>query len=183
MHHNYHTLPRAPRSLFFILKTLYKELTYTLNGVIIKLEVKEINKNREEKTMTKQVMVRAWEIARKGQEQFGGNVSEYLSEAMKMAWAIEKGTVTMTIKRTMNEIAEELQSNLNTVKVNVWENYGKRRIYVNKGFKNQVIMLEFDQDDNCLTDLDFGGTDWMAASQNEVYDELKTIVDYMSEVA
>jgi len=44
-------------------------------------------------------------------------------------------------------------------------------------------MLEFDQDDNCLTDLDFGGTDWMAASQNEVYDELKTIVDYMSEVA
>lgn len=133
--------------------------------------------------MTKQVMVRAWEIARKGQEQFGGKVSEYLSEAMKMAWAIEKGTVTMTIKRTMNEIAEELQSNLNTVKVNVWENYGKRRIYVNKGFKNQVIMLEFDQDDNCLTDLELGSSDLMAASQNGVRDELETVVNIMGNVA
>ena len=32
-------------------------------------------------------MKRAWEIARKGQEKFGGKVSEYLSEALKMAWA------------------------------------------------------------------------------------------------
>src|SRR5690625_2049483 len=121
---------------FFILKTLYKELTYTLNGVIIKLEVKEINKNKEEKTMTKQVMVRAWEIARKGQEQFGGKVSEYLSEAMKMAWANEKGQVTMTIKKTVGEIAEDLKSDVYTVKVNTWENNRKRRMYVNKGSKD-----------------------------------------------
>lgn len=37
--------------------------------------------------MMKSVMVRAWEIARTGQEQFGGKVSEYLSESLKMAWA------------------------------------------------------------------------------------------------
>lgn len=32
------------------------------------------------------VMKKAWEIARKGQKQFGGKVSEYLAEALKMAW-------------------------------------------------------------------------------------------------
>jgi len=121
------------------------------------------------------VMIRAWEIAKEGQKKFGGKVSEYLSEAMKMAWAIEKGQVTLTVKKTMNEIAEELQNKLNGVKVNVWENYGKRRIYVNKGFKNQVAMLEFDQDDNCLTDLNFGGMDLMAFAQNGVRDEMETI--------
>ena len=120
-------------------------------------------------------MIRAWEIAKEGQKKFGGKVSEYLSEAMKMAWAIEKGQVTLTVKKTMNEIAEELQNKLNGVKVNVWENYGKRRIYVNKGFKNQVAMLEFDQDDNCLTDLNFGGMDLMAFAQNGVRDEMETI--------
>src|SRR5690625_3129636 len=38
----------------------------------------------------KNIMVRAWEIAREGQKQFGGKVSEYLSEALKMAWAETK---------------------------------------------------------------------------------------------
>lgn len=37
--------------------------------------------------MTKATVMRnAWRIAREGQEKFGGKVSEYLSEAMKMAW-------------------------------------------------------------------------------------------------
>ena len=36
--------------------------------------------------MKKEIMKRAWEIARQGQEKFGGKVSEYLSEALKLAW-------------------------------------------------------------------------------------------------
>jgi hypothetical protein len=32
-------------------------------------------------------MKRAWEIAREGQNKFGGKVSEYLSESLKMAWS------------------------------------------------------------------------------------------------
>lgn len=35
----------------------------------------------------KNVMTRAWEIAKEGQRKFGGKVSEYLAEALKMAWA------------------------------------------------------------------------------------------------
>ena len=38
----------------------------------------------------KEIMTRAWEIAKEGQVKFGGKVSEYLSEALKMAWAENK---------------------------------------------------------------------------------------------
>ncbi|MFA8439282.1 hypothetical protein [Pueribacillus sp. YX66] len=45
----------------------------------------------------KNIMKRAWEIARKGQEKFGGKVSEYFAEALKMAWAeTKKVTITTT---------------------------------------------------------------------------------------
>lgn len=36
------------------------------------------------------VMKKAWEIAREGVKKFGGNVKEYFSQALKMAWAIVK---------------------------------------------------------------------------------------------
>lgn len=48
----------------------------------------------------KQVMVRAWEIAKEGQVKFGGKVSEYLSEALKIAWSEAKAPKTVTIKTT-----------------------------------------------------------------------------------
>jgi len=128
----------------------------------------------------KNVMKKAWEIAKRGQEKFGGNVKEYFAEALKMAWAIVKGKVELTIKKTMYEIAEELQNKLNGLKVNVWENYGKRRIYINKGFNNQVAMLEFDNEDNCLTDLNFGGMDLMGFSQNGIREEMEIIAEVVA---
>ncbi len=36
------------------------------------------------------VMTNAWEIARKGQSEFGGKVKEYFAQALRMAWAIFK---------------------------------------------------------------------------------------------
>lgn len=47
--------------------------------------------------MKKLIMKRAWEIAKEGQKDFGGKVSEYLSVSMKMAWAeSRKATVNTT---------------------------------------------------------------------------------------
>lgn len=43
----------------------------------------------------KNIMKRAWEIARNGQKKYGGKVSEYFAEALKMAWA-ETNKVTIT---------------------------------------------------------------------------------------
>lgn len=40
----------------------------------------------------KNVMTRAWKIARKGVKKFGGKVSEYLAQALVMAWAEVKNT-------------------------------------------------------------------------------------------
>src|SRR5690625_3943922 len=63
------------------------------------------------------VMNKAWEIARKGQSKFGGKVSEYIAEALKMAWALIKkeekqmeikkiGLVTDSFKERVLEVAK-----------------------------------------------------------------------------
>ncbi|ARK23559.1 hypothetical protein SporoP37_01850 [Sporosarcina sp. P37] len=49
----------------------------------------------------KNVMNKAWQIARKGQKQFGGKVKEYFAEALKLAWAIYKASKAVaTVKTT-----------------------------------------------------------------------------------
>lgn len=35
----------------------------------------------------KNIMTRAWEIAKEGQNKFGGKAVDYLSESLKMAWS------------------------------------------------------------------------------------------------
>lgn len=41
------------------------------------------------------VMKKAWEIAREGVRKFGGNVKEYFAEALRMAWKIVKAGMEM----------------------------------------------------------------------------------------
>lgn len=41
----------------------------------------------------KEIMRNAWNIAREGQKAFGGKVSEYFAEALKMAWAQAKNSI------------------------------------------------------------------------------------------
>lgn len=43
------------------------------------------------------IMKKAWEIAKQGQEKFGGKVKEYFAAALKMAWALAKKTSSMVI--------------------------------------------------------------------------------------
>ncbi len=51
----------------------------------------ELTNQGEEIKMKKSViMSNAWKIARKGQNQFGGKVTDYLSEALKQAWEIAR---------------------------------------------------------------------------------------------
>ena len=44
--------------------------------------------------MKKQIMKRAWEIARTAVKRFGGKASEYIAEALRMAWAQYKACGT-----------------------------------------------------------------------------------------
>ena len=41
----------------------------------------------------KEIMSNAWKIAREGQKKFGGKVSEYFAQALKMAWAQAKNSI------------------------------------------------------------------------------------------
>lgn len=41
----------------------------------------------------KEIMIKAWKIAREGQKAFGGKVREYFAQALKMAWAQAKNEI------------------------------------------------------------------------------------------
>lgn len=59
--------------------------------------------------MKKQIMKRAWEIAKEGQKKFGGKVKEYFAIALKFAWkevkAAEAGTAKAQLKGTPKQVA------------------------------------------------------------------------------
>lgn len=46
----------------------------------------------------KNVMTRAWEIAKQGQKKFGGNVKEFFAAALKMAWKEVKNVVDIGLE-------------------------------------------------------------------------------------
>lgn len=46
-------------------------------------------------TEKRKIMVSAWNIARQGQKEFGGKVSEYFAQALKMAWAQAKSSINV----------------------------------------------------------------------------------------
>lgn len=125
------------------------------------------------------VMKRAWEIAKEGQKKFGGKVKEFFVVALKMAWSEIKNPV-----KTVKEVAQMIQAKLGgTAKVNVWEKYGKKRIYVNKGFKQQVAMLEFDAQDNFIGKKTLGAMDLFGARQNGTEDELIAVYQVVEAIA
>ncbi|GIQ63694.1 hypothetical protein PACILC2_22620 [Paenibacillus cisolokensis] len=50
----------------------------------------------------KNVMTRAWEIARKAAAKFGGRAREYMASALRQAWAETRGGYKVTIELTVN---------------------------------------------------------------------------------
>lgn len=48
--------------------------------------------------MKKEIMTKAWKIAKEAVKKFGGKAIEYIAEAMKMAWAAAQGGNTSVAK-------------------------------------------------------------------------------------
>ena len=48
------------------------------------------DKEKGVRTMKKELMTNAWEIAKEAAKKFGGKAIEYIAGAMKMAWAAIK---------------------------------------------------------------------------------------------
>lgn len=70
----------------------------------------------------KQIMKKAWEIAREAAAKFGGKAAEYMSEALRMAWAEIRGTA----KKVIDRIAE-----LEALGFKRWQKNGMDRLYIN----------------------------------------------------
>lgn len=67
--------------------------------------------------MKKQIMKRAWEIAREGQRKFGGKVSEYFAISLKLAWKEVKAAMEKAqLKGTPKQVAwaEAIRENVIT---------------------------------------------------------------------
>lgn len=122
--------------------------------------------------MNRNVMVRAWEIAREGQKRHGGKVTEYLGEALRMAWKQIKSAAKMSMQEVRKKLSYYYEVYGFDVSVRIWEKGSKRRIYVNKNFGGTVGYLEFDQNDNMI-----GGSaataDMQAAKIQGIYKELE----------
>lgn len=75
----------------------------------------------------KDIMTRAWNIAKEGAAKFGGKASEYFAEALKMAWA----EVKKVVKEAFGE-ARVIETTWGDKLFKVWRKYGKNRLYVNR---------------------------------------------------
>ena len=67
--------------------------------------------------MKKEIMKRAWQIAKRGAEKFGGKAVEYISESLKIAWREVKAVM-------------KIQDEKMNVKYNEWKKYDKHRVYI-----------------------------------------------------
>lgn len=125
--------------------------------------------------MTKrEVMVKAVAMAKKME----GDWIARMALALRTVWAMVKKST----KATMEQVAEMIEEKADNVEVNIWERYGKRRIYVNKGFRNTVAMLEFDDQDNYIG-RPIDNMDIMGASQAGWENELLVVKEVIEQVA
>lgn len=82
----------------------------------------------------KEIMTRAWEIAKEAAAKFGGKAKQYISGALKAAWA-EAKAVVMTVKEqavaTMKKLIEMAVDCYDyEIVTNDWVKYGKNRTYL-----------------------------------------------------
>ena len=68
------------------------------------------------------IMTEAWAIARKGQAKFGGKVSSYIREALRIAWS--------EAKRGNRSIVERIDE-LTAMGFKRWQKNGMDRMYIN----------------------------------------------------
>lgn len=78
--------------------------------------------------MKRTVMTRAWEIVREAVKNFGGKAKQYISEALKMAWAEIKNVVKFEnhMEITVDGYTRELVR---------WTKGNHDRVYINGGSK------------------------------------------------
>lgn len=118
--------------------------------------------------MQKQVMIKAVRLARKME----GDWVARMKMSLKMAWAIIKKQANETVKRPIEIMKEKLEKEFNkptlgtsleSLKLNIWEKYGKVRIYV-----NGHVSGYFDFDENMKVKKSYFDCGYDYKTQNEL---------------
>lgn len=83
------------------------------------------------------IMKRAWELAKKAAVKFGGSAKQYISGALKQAWAETKAVVMSVreqiierLNKVLNYTNESLECTEYRPCVKEWNKYGKSRTYI-----------------------------------------------------
>lgn len=78
--------------------------------------------------MKKQVMVRAWELAKQGASKFGGKAADFFRSALTIAWKEVKNGITVVVR---NDRASKLVKSLN-----ITLTLAERLVEVEKAFQS-----------------------------------------------
>lgn len=116
----------------------------------------------------KNVMTRAWEIAREGVQKFGGRIKEYFAQALVMAWAeIKKGVEK--VEKTFATLETQTGSRNNKTWVaeikGACEQYGLKRNFINPS-KDEYGEKEFRLFNGITYDVCDGGNRFMVKVEN-----------------
>ena len=124
----------------------------------------------------KNIMKRAWEIAKNGKSQFGGSSREYLSSALKIAWRERKMTVKIEkmgieeLKELRAKIDQEIEKKSETSTIvfrNETDAYNERRYG-----KPWIANVDFKEDKRGV--FEFG--EWIGSTGGSGILELETKV-------
>ena len=109
--------------------------------------------------MRKQVMVRAWELAKQGAKKFGGKAVDFFRSALAIAWKEIKNGVHVEVR---NDRASQLVKSLN-----VTLSLAERLVEVEKAFQeywNEEEELKFNVWRNCRV---YINCPWYSKYQNQ----------------
>lgn len=121
--------------------------------------------------MTKQVMVRAWELAKEGVSKFGGKVKEYFASALSLAWS-EVKAMANEVKEVVIELAEGSRRHKSWVAeiVGTDARFGLKREFIKGSESDEVKGLFFTLVDGKVYDINnaSGGRYYATVRNGEV---------------
>ena len=109
----------------------------------------------------KSIMKNAWEIARKAASEFGGKASQYIAEALRMAWAAARRNI-------VDRIAD-----LERMGFRRWQKNGMDRMYINASTLGLICSYH---KSGTISYAEFGG-EYVSNSEARRMSGAKTYID------
>lgn len=117
------------------------------------------------------VMETAVKFARKME----GDWIACMALGLKMSWALVKKAAKKSLSEIASEIKEAFLEEGISVSANVWEKYGKSRIYINAGYSLKIGYFEFENGEYVKS---FGEySDWDCGKTTSQFKTIKSLFE------